>query len=47
MAPSAVEITLIEFAASWIMEGGEVLPEPGEEGTWRTPCPEPSAGRQP
>ncbi|MBF6546190.1 4-oxalocrotonate tautomerase [Nocardia brasiliensis] len=37
MAPSAVEITLIEFAASWIMEGGEVLPEPGEEGTRRTP----------
>ncbi|WP_405489238.1 4-oxalocrotonate tautomerase [Nocardia sp. NBC_00511] len=34
---SAVEVALIEFAASWIMEGGVVLPEPGEEDNWRQP----------
>lgn len=26
-----MEISLFEVPASWIMEGGEVLPEPGEE----------------
>ena len=26
--------TLIGFPASWAMEGGEILPEPGEEETW-------------
>ncbi|MEV6071355.1 4-oxalocrotonate tautomerase [Nocardia sp. NPDC052001] len=35
LPPGAVEISLIEFAASWIMEGGVVLPEPGEEANWR------------
>ncbi|MFF2554210.1 4-oxalocrotonate tautomerase [Nocardia sp. NPDC058058] len=35
LEPPAVEIALIEFAASWIMEGGVVLPEPGEEENWQ------------
>ncbi|MFE3190032.1 4-oxalocrotonate tautomerase [Nocardia sp. NPDC059240] len=34
LQPPAVEIALIEFAASWIMEGGAILPEPGEEEHW-------------
>ncbi|MFI1918198.1 4-oxalocrotonate tautomerase family protein [Nocardia sp. NPDC020380] len=33
---SAIEVALIEFAASWIMEGGAILPEPGEEQNWRS-----------
>ncbi len=27
----SLELTLFEVPASWVMEGGEVLPEPGEE----------------
>ena len=27
----SIEITLFEVPAQWVMEGGEVLPEPGEE----------------
>ncbi|MEM7466602.1 MAG: 4-oxalocrotonate tautomerase [Pseudomonadota bacterium] len=26
--------TLIGFPASWAMEGGEILPEPGDESAW-------------
>ena len=29
-----VEATLVGFPASWAMEGGEILPEPGEEDSW-------------
>jgi len=29
-----VEATLVGFPASWAMEGGEILPEPGEEESW-------------
>jgi phenylpyruvate tautomerase PptA (4-oxalocrotonate tautomerase family) len=28
---TAVDVSLLEVPASWVMEGGEVLPEPGEE----------------
>ena len=31
LAEVSVEAVLFEVPASWIMEGGEVLPEPGEE----------------
>lgn len=31
---SKVTIELIGFPASWGMEGGEILPEPGEEAEW-------------
>ncbi len=27
------EVVLVDVPASWIMEGGEIMPEPGEEGT--------------
>lgn len=31
--PQHMEISLLEIPARWVMEGGEVLPEPGEEGS--------------
>ena len=31
---SEVSVRLIGFPASWGMEGGEILPEPGEEASW-------------
>jgi hypothetical protein len=30
----AVRVTLIDVPASWVMEGGAVMPEPGEEAAW-------------
>jgi phenylpyruvate tautomerase PptA (4-oxalocrotonate tautomerase family) len=32
--PGAVCVHLLEVPASWVMEGGAVLPEPGEEADW-------------
>ncbi|MEM6723293.1 MAG: 4-oxalocrotonate tautomerase [Bacteroidota bacterium] len=29
-----VQIKMLEIQASWIMEGGKIMPEPGEEGPW-------------
>ena len=29
-----IRVELSEIEASWVMEGGEVLPEPGEEADW-------------
>ena len=29
--PQDMELSLMEIPARWVMEGGEVLPEPGEE----------------
>ena len=29
-----IEARLLGFPASWAMEGGEILPEPGEEEAW-------------
>ncbi len=29
-----VHTILLGFPASWVMEGGEILPEPGEEESW-------------
>jgi phenylpyruvate tautomerase PptA (4-oxalocrotonate tautomerase family) len=29
-----VRVTLLEVPASWVMEGGAVMPEPGEEAAW-------------
>ena len=31
IAKEAIEISLFEVPATWVVEGGEVLPEPGEE----------------
>ena len=33
-SPDKVLTTLLGFPASWAMEGGEILPEPGEEEAW-------------
>jgi len=32
--PGRVRVTLLEVPASWVMEGGAVMPEPGEEAAW-------------
>ena len=34
IAPNQINCTLLGFPASWGMEGGEILPEPGEESEW-------------
>jgi len=31
MGSQSMEVSLMEIPARWVMEGGEVLPEPGEE----------------
>lgn len=31
---SEIEMTTSDVPASWVMEGGDLLPEPGEEGAW-------------
>lgn len=33
-APAAVDLRLVELPAAWIMEYGEIVPEPGEEAAW-------------
>lgn len=35
LAPDEVIANSIDVPASWVMEGGEVLPEPGEEAAWQ------------
>ncbi len=32
--PGLVRVTLLEVPASWVMEGGAVMPEPGAEAEW-------------
>ena len=34
VVPAAVRVQLLEVPASWVMEGGGVMPEPGEEAEW-------------
>lgn len=34
VAPAGVRVHLLEVPASWVMEGGAVMPEPGEEAEW-------------
>jgi len=29
-----VEINLIGIASNWVMEGGEIMPDPGAEAEW-------------
>jgi len=46
------KIVILEIPARWVMEGGEVLPEPGEEANskwgWQTPStsPEPTVNKE-
>jgi phenylpyruvate tautomerase PptA (4-oxalocrotonate tautomerase family) len=32
--PDAVRVQLLEVPAAWVMEGGAVMPEPGDEAAW-------------
>jgi phenylpyruvate tautomerase PptA (4-oxalocrotonate tautomerase family) len=32
--PGGVRVQLLEVPASWVMEGGAVMPEPGDEAGW-------------
>ena len=32
--PGLVRVRLLDVPASWVMEGGALLPEPGEEADW-------------
>ena len=32
--PSKAEALIRETPASWVLEGGEIMPEPGEEAAW-------------
>ncbi|KWV91994.1 tautomerase family protein [Erythrobacter sp. YT30] len=34
LAPEAVHVFTTDTPASWVMEGGDILPEPGEEDEW-------------
>jgi phenylpyruvate tautomerase PptA (4-oxalocrotonate tautomerase family) len=34
LEPGQVRVTLLEVPASWVMEGGAVMPEPGDEAAW-------------
>ena len=34
LAPEAVAVVTADVPSKWIMEGGELLPEPGEEAEW-------------
>jgi len=34
LAPEAIAVATVDTPASWVMEGGDLLPEPGEEEAW-------------
>lgn len=34
VSESAIQMALLDIPAKWVMEGGEVLPDPGEEEAW-------------
>ena len=34
LAPEAVGVMIFDTPAHWAMEGGEIMPEPGEEAAW-------------
>ncbi len=34
VAPGDTEVLIRETPASWVLEGGEIMPEPGEEAAW-------------
>src|SRR3954452_2440014 len=42
VAPADVAVTTRDTPAKWIMEGGELLPEPGEEAAWMARHPDPN-----
>ena len=34
VSAEAVQAMILETPASWVLEGGEIMPEPGEEDAW-------------
>ncbi|CAM3725144.1 tautomerase family protein [Smaragdicoccus niigatensis] len=32
--PDRVDVSLVGFAANWILEGGRIMPDPGDEHDW-------------
>lgn len=46
VSPSDISMRTSSTPASWIFEGGRVLPEPGEEEAWLAEAPKSAAGRQ-
>lgn len=34
IAPDQIDVATVDLPASWAMEGGDILPEPGEEAAW-------------
>ena len=34
LRPDDVAVLLLDTPASWVMEGGDIFPEPGEEAEW-------------
>jgi phenylpyruvate tautomerase PptA (4-oxalocrotonate tautomerase family) len=34
VAPEQVSVVTVDVPARWVMEGGDVLPEPGDEAAW-------------
>jgi phenylpyruvate tautomerase PptA (4-oxalocrotonate tautomerase family) len=44
VAPGEVSMRTSSTPASWIFEGGRVMPEPGDETAWLEASPTPTAG---
>lgn len=34
IALDEIDMTTVDVPASWVLEGGEIMPEPGEEAAW-------------
>jgi phenylpyruvate tautomerase PptA (4-oxalocrotonate tautomerase family) len=34
LAPYCVSVVTVDVPARWVMEGGDILPEPGDEAAW-------------
>ena len=34
ISPGEVAVVTVDVPARWVMEGGDILPEPGDEATW-------------
>jgi hypothetical protein len=40
-APERINVTLIGIPSNWVMEGGRVMPDPGDEAAWLAQRPAP------
>jgi phenylpyruvate tautomerase PptA (4-oxalocrotonate tautomerase family) len=43
IAPAEIAVVTVDVPARWVMEGGEILPEPGEAAAWISRRAEPPA----